>query len=204
MTASLARSRFDMGRVLSGTFRSVGRNWRVFGALALILCVAPALLLNWFKVPNVSRLWGEAAVNSEAGTVGVALTLLIYLVALLVMEGAVVHGVVVDLGERRPRFRECLSTGVRVLLPMIGMLLMIIVAIAAWLLSVIGLSFLGFAGLASLVRVLGILGLLVGGPLLGVRWLVTIPALVVERRGVIGSFRRSAELTRVTDGPCWD
>ena len=74
---------------------------------------------------------------------------------------------------RQATFGESLSTALRVFLPLIGLSI----------LFGLGIMF-------------GLILLIVPGIMLMVAWAVAVPALVVERCGVIDALRRSAELTK--------
>jgi hypothetical protein len=104
--------------------------------------------------------------------IGVA-TLLVFVAANSVLQGAVIHGTVSDLAGRPASFGESLGAGIRFILPLIG------VGIVA------GLSI----AMASVLFV-------IPGVLVALAWAVGAPVEVMERRGVFGSLNRSADLTR--------
>jgi hypothetical protein len=81
--------------------------------------------------------------------------------------------VVLDLSGRRGDLAGSLTAALGLLLPMIGLTIVSGVAI-------------GFA----------LLFLIVPGIILYVMWIVAVPVLVEERRGIFGSLSRSFELTR--------
>jgi hypothetical protein len=89
------------------------------------------------------------------------------------LQGAVIHATVSDLSGRRVSFGECLGTGFRFILPLVGIGLIVGIG------SVIGLFF-----------------FIVPGVLLWLAWSVAAPAEVMERVGVFGALGRSLELTR--------
>lgn len=91
----------------------------------------------------------------------------------LILQGTVIYGTVSDLNGRPARLADCLSVGLRNFLPLLG------------------IGILLFLGVF-----LGTLLLIVPGVMLGVAWCVAVPAYVVEQTTVLGSFGRSAELTR--------
>jgi hypothetical protein len=170
MTAlASAAPRFEMGRVASRTFGAIGRNWLVFGAIALLIGAIPYGFLQWLQLGALDRQGGAASVNWWVSP----LTIFINLFSSCLIQAALVHGTIVDLNGRRANFGDCLSTGLRYMLPVLGIGILL--------------------GLGVMV---GLLLLVVPGILMGLAWLVAVPAEVVERTGVTASFGRSADLTR--------
>jgi uncharacterized membrane protein len=159
-------SRFDMGRVVQRTFGTVGRNWVTFALLALPLSVIPQGLLQ-LQIAGIRT----GANTSMLGFGG--LLSLIALVGGFILEAALTYGSVIDLNGRRPSFGDCLSVGLRNILPLIGLSILMGLAIAA-----------------------GFVLLIIPGVLMALAWSVAVPSLVVERTGVFGAFSRSADLTR--------
>jgi hypothetical protein len=98
---------------------------------------------------------------------------LIGYIAMNILQAGVIHGTVDDLNGEKADFKDCLVTGARFLLPVIGISIL--------------------TGLAVAV---GLVLLIVPGVLMMLAWCVNIPVVVVERKGVFEAFGRSAELTR--------
>ena len=171
---------FEIGRVISRTFSVYGRNFVTFTILAALAAIPTVALAYYFGKVNpaaagtgagaspahifaaLGAVWGRAA---TAGIVGVIFA--------YILQAAIIHGTLADLNGKRAGFGECLSTGVRVFLPLIGL------AILTWLGC--------YAGLILLV---------VPGIMLFTAWFVVVPAYVVEHTGVFGAFGRSRQLTR--------
>jgi|WetSurMetagenome_2_1015567.scaffolds.fasta_scaffold74583_3 hypothetical protein len=167
MTAMAATPpRFDMGRVIQRTFGTVGRNWVTFALLALPFSVIPQALLQ-IQIAGIRT----GASTSMLGFGG--LLSLIALVGGFILEAGLTYGSVLDLNGRRPSFGECLSVGLRNILPLIGLGILMGLAVAA-----------------------GFILFIVPGVLMALAWSVAVPSLVVERTGVFGAFSRSADLTR--------
>lgn len=93
------------------------------------------------------------------------------------LPAALTYGVVMELDGVRPSFRDCVARGFAQLLPALGVTLLSLLAIGA--------------GLALLV---------VPGVILMLRWYVAVPVALLEKRGVMGSLRRSRELTEGRKG----
>ena len=171
MTAEVlgAPPRFDMGRIIQRTFGTVARNWVAFGILALPFSVIPQALLQWDIV----------GIRPDTGAgVGPALGFggglsLIALVGGFILQAALTYGSVADLNGRRASIGECLSVGLRNILPLLGL-----------------------GVLMGLAVTLGFALFIVPGVLMILAWSVAVPSLVVERVGVFGAFGRSADLTQ--------
>ncbi len=169
--AAVAGSRFDLGRVVRRTFAVIGRNFVVFALLSLIVAGIPEAIVRFFSLSA-----GAGATFDVRS--GVAIGGLISLLASCVLQAALIHGTIADLNGRKAVFGDCLSTGLRFLLP------------------VVGVSF-----LTGLAVGLGFLLLIVPGIMMALAWCVNVPVVVVERRGITSTFSRSAELTRGSRWP---
>ena len=171
-TAAMTAPRFEMGRVVNLTFGAIGRNWLVFGLLALLLSAIPQGLVAWFRTELIaSRAPGTITTTTSLFVGGV--TSLVAMAGMVIMQAAMAHGVISDLNGRKASFAECLQTGLRFALPVLGILALMILGVG-----------------------LGCILLIVPGVMLFLAWMVAVPAEVVERTGVFGAFSRSAALTR--------
>ena len=176
MSTMPTQGQFDIGRVISRLFGVLGRNLPVFALLALLLVGAPAIAV---ALTALLRTLPASLPTSPAElftpiNIGLGLgSVLISVIANSVLQGAVIHGTVSDLAGRPASFGDCLATGIRFILPLIGIGLISGIAIGA----------------ASIL-------LVVPGVLLALAWAVAAPAAVMERTGVFGAFSRSADLTR--------
>ncbi len=168
--------RFDMGRVVKRMFGAIGRNWGVFFGLAVLLTGIPQALFQLFAFQAGLRAVGGSIPLSGASP-SVILTAipagLLMAAASAVLQAALVHGTIADLNGRKASFGDCLSTGLKFLLPAIGL-----------------------AILEAIALVFGFALLIVPCVMMALAWSVAMPALVVERTGVFGAFGRSADLTR--------
>jgi hypothetical protein len=176
-TIEARREAFDLGRVVSRTFGAVGRNFATFLVLAILLVGVPQFVMGWLTFPALSRLTTAGAANAAAiasyfTSPWLALTLITWpLMALF--KAAVIHRVVADLNGRRSTIRECLSSGLPLVLPLMAINI-----------------------LYSLGAALGMILLIVPGFILAMTWIVAAPAEIIERTGVFAAFTRSGELTR--------
>jgi hypothetical protein len=174
MTAiSATAPRFDIGRVINRTFGVIGRNLVVFSLLALLLSGLPELVRGGLQM----QFMNGASPSDSSRLLGVLFGMIgssfVYLGCMFVLQAAIMHGVIADLNGRKASLGECLGTGVRFLLPLLGITVLL--------------------GLALMV---GFVLFIVPGVLMALAWIVAAPAEVVERTGILGAFRRSADLTR--------
>ena len=170
MTDTTAASRrFEIGRVISGTFGVIGRNFGPFALMALLLGGLPNILVS------VGQLWiagGDKTFSPQVFAAS-AVGLIVVIVAAFVLQAAIVHATVADLNGRRVVVGESLKVGISNWLPLLGL-----------------------AILMGLGLMLGFLLLIVPGIILAVMWSVAVPAKVVEKIGVTDAFQRSRDLTR--------
>lgn len=170
MTAA-AHSKLDIGRVISGTFSVIGRNFVAFAALALVLSGIPTALIAFFQAASLAN---SAAFSFSSGYfTSIAYSGLVALITGAVLQGALVYGTVQDMTGARPSIPDCLANGLRAFLPLIGLSILLAISIT-----------------------FGFLLLIVPGIMMACAWCVAVPALVADRSGVFGAFSRSAELTR--------
>ena len=173
-TIETRRQTFDMGRVVSRTFGSIGRNAATFFVLAIVLVGIPIFGLNWLQSQlNPVLNPGASAAGGLAFTTYTIVSPFLRLFLSGLLQAVLVYGVVSDLNGKRASIGESLSTGLRYAVP------------------VAAISF-----LAGLGAAFGLILLIVPGLMLATAWIVAVPAEVADRAGVFGSFSRSRELTR--------
>ncbi len=164
--------KIDIGRVISQTFSVLRRNFVTFFLLSLLLSALPAQILSYLQVTTFGVTSGADALNPAAiGSFlfGVIATV----VTASVLQGALVFATVQDLNGRKPSVGECLATGLRAFLPLLGVSILF------------GLAIMG-----------GMILLIVPGIMIGIAWCVCVPVLVAERTSVTGAFGRAGALTR--------
>lgn len=167
-TATGTAEVFEMGRVLRRTFGAIGRNAAIFLGLAALLAGIPQLISSGWQaeVGPINRGGAHAVTAAAVGTLLASL-------GVAILQVSVTRATISDLNGENPDFAACIKSGVRLLLPMIGL------TIAATL----------GVGLASLA-------LIVPGVILYVAWSVAVPVYVQERIGVFNSLSRSRALTK--------
>lgn len=164
---------FDMGRVVSRTFGTIGRNAPAFVALA-ILMVIPQLVLSLYLGVGIGA--RAAQIDPTKLLHNYGMMLIVMLVSMIfgaILQAALVHGTVSDLNGKKASFGTCLSTGIGTCLPVIGLSIVLAVGL-----------------------MLGFILLIVPGVILFLAWSVAVPVLVIEKTGVFATLGRSAELTK--------
>ena len=171
-TAAFSEENIDIGRVVQRGFQTIGRHAAPFLGLALLLGALPAFLLSMFLV-------GDPAAVGMATFLAPSywLTLLVTMIAGYVLQATLVRASILDLSGRDPDIGGSVSVALKLLLPMIGV-----------------------AILSSILIGIGALLLVVPGVIVYLMLIVTVPALVEERRGVIESMQRSRALTKGSRG----
>ena len=152
---------FQISEVVSRTFGALTRNFGVFFALSAALVGIPAFLIGLMDL--------ESGAFAVAGIIGG----LISFITTYILQGALIHGAVVDFNGGRASFRDCLSTGVKHFLPLLA--IAILMALGVWA---------------------GMILLIIPGVILAIMWVVAVPARVVENTDIMESFGRSRELTK--------
>jgi len=171
MTAAAEPGKLDIGKVISGTFAVIGRNFVPFAVLSLVLSGIPTALIAFIQVQAVGA---DGTPSMSLGYLSsIAYSGLAALITGAILQGALVYGTVQDLNGTRPSIAECLANGLRAFLPLIGLSILL-----------------------GLALVFGFALLIVPGIMMACAWCVAVPALVADRSGVFGAFTRSAELTR--------
>jgi hypothetical protein len=172
------QANFEMGRVFGRTFEVIGRNLALYAALSAVLVGLPTLVLQ-LLIPQTrnqtvmleSLQTGALSIAHWLGIVavtGIVGTLLRYF-----LQATLVRATIEDLSNRRPNFADCLSTGLAMVLPVIG--IAIVSGIAIFLACFL---------------------LIIPGIVLAIAWSVAIPAKVAEGIGVLDSLARSRMLTK--------
>jgi hypothetical protein len=170
-TTATAEGKLDIARVISGTFQVIGRNIVTFGVLSLVLSGIPTAIVAFLQAANIEP---NAAFALRPGYFqAMGYSGLAALITGAILQGALVYGTVQDMNGQRASIADCLATGLRAFLPLIGLSILLAIAV-----------------------VFGLVLLIVPGIMMMCAWCVAAPSLVADRTGVFGAFSRSAELTR--------
>jgi len=176
MDIAAGSARFEMGRVISRTFRVIADNAPVFLALTTLLCL-PAIIYSQFSI--ITGLFGyHVTIPVGMGGLGaiyaqVAIGYAISFIFANLLEAAITHGTIVSLNGGKASFGECLSTAISNILPLLAIVLIETIAI-----------------------LLGFVVLIVPGVILMLMLCVPVQVRVTEHKGIMESLSRSAELTK--------
>lgn len=161
----------SVGRILSRTFGAIGGNPGVMLAIALLFGGLPQTGIAYLQ-----EVWSRPDQLVAVGF-GTAIALMLLaafgsMVFGLIVQGGLVRATMAEMEGDRATLGECLATGLRRALPLLGI-----------------------AILSGLGIMLGFLLLIVPGVIFLLMWSVAVPVTVIERRGVIESMSRSGDLT---------
>ncbi|RJT37254.1 hypothetical protein D3227_18885 [Mesorhizobium waimense] len=170
--------KFQIGRVFNNTFAVISRNIGLCVGLAALFSGLPAILIRLWTQPQIDAvLQNPGAAADPAAMFGspwitIIAGLMSFVLALL-LQSALVRATIEDLNGKRPSFGDCIQIAIRFLLPTLA----------------IGL-------LVGIGSALAMLALIVPGIILWLGWSVSVPVLIQERLGVLGSMSRSRVLTK--------
>ncbi len=179
-SASAGDRTVSIGRVLERAWSAVRANPGVIFGLALLVGAVPGLILSYLFVRlglGSAEAFANGTVSPSALIMPILTTSLIGLIISALVQGALTRATVVASEGGKASFGDCLSTGLSVALPLIGLAIITAIGIA-----------------------LGMILLIVPGIILALMWSVAVPALVVERVGVFEALGRSNALTKGAKG----
>lgn len=179
-TQAASGGAIDIGRVIQRGFQTLGRQFYVFFGLAVLLTAIPAIIVGLLIVPQA--LSAGAATDPTAALAifaspGFWLSMLIAVLCSVLLQAAVVRASILDLRGDKVDIGTTLVESLKLILPMIGLSI-----------------------LTSIIVGIGLVLLIVPGIIAFIVLIVSVPALVGERKGVIESMSRSSELTKGTRG----
>lgn len=160
---AIGPGKLDIGRVIGETFAATLRNIVPFGIITLLFGVLPSVLIGLLAV-SLGETSGDT--TSRSGSIVVS-------VLAILLQSAVLVGVIGEQQGKRPSAQRDLAAGARMFSPMLGLNAIITIGVV----------------LASLL-------LLVPGLILATIWSVAGPARVAEGPGVSRALQRSRDLTR--------
>jgi hypothetical protein len=159
---------FEGGAILGETFRVYFANFVPFVLTALVTLI-PLFLLSALASEEA----GGTNLGPSAQLVLIAVGVILGVLSGPLVTAALTFGVFQHLRNRPVVAGECLSVGLKSLLPVLGVVI-----------------------LQSLAMMAGAIFCLIPGIIVAVMLTVSVPAAVEERPGVMGALNRSAELTR--------
>lgn len=175
--AEVGEGQYEIASVISRSIATIGSNFALFAGLALILAGIPAFALNaWQTSVNVNFATGQPDMGTILSPTYLGPIFAGWIVAVVtgaVLQAALTRATVLHLSGEKPTFAQCLSVGLAMILPMIGIGILLSLGV----------------GLAMLL-------LIVPGIILWLCWSVVVPVYVQEKVGVFEAFGRSLDLTR--------
>lgn len=169
--------KFSIGRVVERAFAAFTGNFVAYAVVAVIFVALPTAAVAWFQRDFMAEASGAArGLGLFSSPVGWCewLGIQLFHVAMgAAAQAAIIYGVITGLTGRKAALGEMLSKGLA----------------SWWPLVLIGIC-------TGVMSALGYLLFIVPGMMLAIRWLVAIPAQVMEGKGVFASMGRSAELTK--------
>ncbi len=168
MSDASSSAKIEIGHVVRELFSLLGRNLGQFLPITLLLVTLPTVVQAWLQISSLG-----AGPGSSAGAMSGILALVI-IITTFVLQSVLIHASLRDRSNGKVSIGESLAAVLNVIFPLAGLAILL------------GLG----VGLASIL-------LVVPGLMLATAWAVATPSYLNEPRvGVMGSFGRSAELTR--------
>ncbi|MEQ8710735.1 MAG: hypothetical protein RIC36_17260 [Rhodospirillales bacterium] len=168
-----AVSKLRIGSVIARTFSVMFSNLPAFMFVAVMLSLIPLIFqIMLGGVESLGASYGAGDMQSGA----LALTFVVGFLSLMlayIAQGAIVYGAVRSLDDQTAGFSECVGRGLVLALPLLGI-----------------------AVVYSLGLMISLLLLVIPALIFFCVYFVVIPAAVMEKSGILGSFSRSAQLTR--------
>lgn len=171
-TVTAQEAKINIGRVVQRGFQSLARHAISFLVLAVVLVGIPTFLTEYLTSDIAAA--GDLSAFRQPQT---WLVLLFTILLSSLLQGAVVHAVITDLRGSQTSIAGSLAAALKMILPMLGITI-----------------------LSSIIMGLGLILLIVPGIIAYIMLIVSVPVLMEEKLGVIGSMKRSRELTKGSRG----
>ena len=172
-SAALTRPEsFQIGRVLNNSFAVIGRNIVLCLGLGICFYAIPKFgLWLWYVESGGPHLLPQTLLAQHPALVVIGCVF--YLGVLAVLQTSIMRAAIVDMRGEKPSFSDCFGVALAALFPILGASLLVTLGVA-----------------------LGLILLIVPGIMLLLRWVVTMPVLIQEHRGILDSMARSRDLTK--------
>ena len=193
--------RVEIGKAIGSAFLVVGRGILVWIGLAIAFYAVPMFALQSLILAPTVRVSADAGMSLlRSYSWQPAVLTFAYITGILLLYAAVARGTIEALKGKRAWFGDCFSAVMSALLPLLGL------SALAWLTAVV-LGLMGDLAISGLINVLpldyvelaiwlALIALNIPFIVIVLRWGLTVPAIVHERRGVLAAMRRSAQLTK--------
>ena len=201
----------SLGEIFDGAFRSIRANPRVmfgFSAIVVTVSVTISTLIQWYSFGWLgdalsSPTFGEDTFGAQDLTsmlVGYVALIVVSLAATTVLTGVLILSVSRSVIGQQSSVAEIWQRAKpqiwRLLLLTLLVLAILAVGPALWIGAVIGAIALEQAGLALFLAFVGLLGMVVWVAWISTRTLLSTPALMLEKLGVIAGLTRGWRLSR--------
>lgn len=173
MATAPAQQTFDLGRVFTNAFDVLGKHAPTFLGLAFVLAGIPGFILQMWLLRTAQAAPDVAYIMSAAFWLPVLAGILVGIFTAALLQASLIGATVRHLGGRPIELGQSIALALGRIVPLI--LLSILVGIAV---------------------VFGLMLLIVPGVILYLMFIVAVPAMIAERRGITDSMSRSAELTK--------
>ena len=201
----------SLGEVFDGAFRSIRANPRVmfgFSAIVVTVSVTISTLIQWYSFGWLGDLMSAPTLEEDMFAAQDLTSMLIGYIALIVVSLAattVLTGVLIlsvsrsvigqqtSVAETWQRARPQIW---RLLLLTLLVTLIVAIGPALWIGAIVGAAALEQTGLAVLLFFVGLLGMVAWAAWISTRTLLSTPALMLEKLGVIAGLTRGWRLSR--------
>jgi len=162
----------SISNVVTNTLGVISRNPVIFLGLSLVVVGIPQLLIGLFSggLETTSDMMALAA--NPALIVGGLVSYIAFILLSIVLQAALIVATANDLGGKPVNFADCVNRAIGKLLPLIGL----------GIVMTIGLG-------------IGFVLLIIPGIILYLMWMIAVPVVMVENKGVFEALSRSRELT---------
>jgi hypothetical protein len=180
MTITATADEFSLVRVVDRMFHVVGRNLAVLVGLST-LAQCPILAMNLLRLRYAGHFFNGIQPDPHVNPWGIsmryvavqAISLLVTTVLAYMLQAAIAQSTISALSGKRASMADCARVALRDAL-----------ALAA------------IAILSTSVFAAGLVWFVIPGVIVAAAWSVIVPVRVIEHSSIIGTFRRSASLTR--------
>jgi hypothetical protein len=192
-SAPFAEGDFRVGRVISRSISILSRRFVPLFVIAAGAYLPSFLISLWMR----GLLWTSRLPGRTEQAAVVILLVVAYILFSVLGQAMIVHAAFQDMRRQRASLGASVKVGLRRFLPLFGITIVLTMLIVLSFALFIGLARLGMPFL-SVVMPIPIFLLLAPIPIVAAVTVcfVTTPACVVEKRGPLGSVRRSAQLTK--------
>lgn len=172
------KPQFEVGRVLGRTFTAIKNNWLKFSLLSILIAGLPMFLIGLFPyfINGAEGVLADGGMSDTAimGTIAASVVGgIVYIIVSVMLQSILVHACFKDFAGETVSIKASAKTALKMLFPVIGIMILYTFGI-----------------------MMGFVLLVIPGVLLMLGWMIAVPVLLVEKRGVTESLGRSWELSK--------